>query len=97
MNHYAHSTDIVGYTYRAELLCPACTIRALPTGEGEQFDGWKDVSTPPMSAEENLTELAAAFGIDRFDEATYDSDEFPKVAFRDMVDGDTCGNCGEDL
>lgn len=36
--------------------------------------------------------------MDRYDERTFDSDDFPKVVFRDQLsDGDTCGTCGEAL
>lgn len=88
--------EIVGYTFHAETLCPRCTLAALPTGEGEAFDGWKD-ATGRMSAEENLTELALAFGIDRTDESSFDSDDFPKIVFSSDTDGDTCDRCGEEL
>lgn len=51
-----------------------------------------------MSAEQSLTELAFAFQIDRGDENTFDSGEFPKVIFAGMVDDDElCGSCGEPL
>lgn len=89
---------IVGYTFKAENLCPTCTIKALPTGPGEAFDGWEDCSTPPMTVEDNLTELAAAFGIDRLSESSFDSDDFPKVIFADMVgDEDQCMACDGEM
>lgn len=95
--YFVKAWDIVGYTYQAETLCPGCTIDALPTGEGEAFDGWED-ATGRMSAEENLTELALAFGIDRQDESSYDSDDFPKVVFASSVeDEETCDRCGGPL
>lgn len=85
---------IIGYQYRADVYCPSCIIDALPTGEGEAFDGWRDVSGT-MSTEENLSEIAQAFGIDRQDEHTYDSDDFPKVIFADDDLIADCGNaCG---
>jgi hypothetical protein len=82
----------VAYTYDADLLCPSCVITALPTGPGARFDGWKDMSVPPMSAEANLTELAVAFGIDRTNEDSFDSSEFPKVVFS-TEPGDYCAGC----
>lgn len=89
---------IVGYTFRAENLCPPCTIRSLPTGEGEAFDGWKDMSAPPVSAEENLDEIAVAFGIDRGNEWSFDSGDFPKVILSGMVEDDErCMSCDEVL
>jgi hypothetical protein len=90
------ATAIAGYTFQAETLCSSCVVDALPTGEGEAFDGWRD-ATGQMSAEQNLNELAAAFGIDRMDEYSFDSGDFPKVIFASQVDGDTCDRCGSEL
>lgn len=95
---YRKSYEIAAYAYGAELLCPGCTIEALPTGEGERFDGWALAEGVRMSAEDNLSELALAFGIDRDDESTFDSDDFPKVVFLDSLEaGETCSHCGGEL
>lgn len=81
MNIKSHT--IVGYMFQANQFCGRCIGGQLPTGPGE---------TP----EENLNEIAAAFGIDRGDESSFDSDEFPKVIRADQVrDDDRCGACGE--
>ena len=90
------SFDIAGYTYAADTYCTGCILDALPTGEGGAFDGWRDM-TGRMTPEQNLDELATAFGIDRYDESSYDSGEFPKVVFVDGADDDVCGACGEEL
>lgn len=91
-----HASKIVGYTFDAEILCPTCVLSALPTGPGQAFDGWADLSDQPV--EQSLSELAIAFGIDRTDESTFDSSEFPKVIFASSVDGDEpCDGCGTDL
>jgi hypothetical protein len=90
--------DIMGYAYRTDLYCPGCIVDQLPTGPGEAFDGWALVPPATMSTEANLDEIAAAFGIDRYDERTYDSGDFPKVVFRDQLENDErCGNCGGEL
>jgi hypothetical protein len=92
--------DVVGYVFRADTYCPACTVAALPTGPGEAFDGWALApGADPMTPEDNLREIAYAFGIDIDDEATYDSDDFPKVLFRDQAseNDDRCGGCGAEL
>jgi hypothetical protein len=76
--------DIIGYTYRAENYTPEGVIRALATGPGEDFDGWALAQgADPMSVEDNLSEIAYAFGIDRQDETSFDSNYFPKVILRD--------------
>jgi len=84
----AHATDIVGYTYRADVYCPRCIVGKLIA---------------------NFSDIAEYRGINRMDESTFDSGEFPKVVFRDMLvadDGDwadgepntdRCGSCGEVL
>ena len=92
MGHYGYGRkawEIVGYTFQAETLCPTCTLTALPTGGGETFDGWRD-ATERMSTEDNLAELAVAFGIDRQDERSFDSGDFPKVIFSSDTEGETC-------
>lgn len=92
--YYVKAYSIVGYIYQADIYCPSCILHVLPTGEGEAFDGWKDVSGT-MTAEENLDELAAAFGIDRYNEESFDSGEFPKVVFASDSPDDYCGRCDE--
>lgn len=87
--------DIIGYTYRADVYCPDCVIANLRTGPEEEFDGWALAEGVRMSVEENLAEIATAFGIDRMDERTYDSGEFPKVIFRG--EDEQCGICGVPL
>jgi hypothetical protein len=97
-------TDIVAYTFNAEIFHPRCIIAALPMGPGEAFDGWalagnEKYPAALMSAEENLAEIAAAFGFDRTDERTYDGSEFPKVVFASQVEDakDTCDGCHEPI
>lgn len=90
----ARPDDIVGYTYAADTYCPNCIIDALPTGKGEKFDGWGLAKGVTMSAEQNLSEMAPPFCIDRMDEFSFDSNDFPKVIFRDaVVSGEECANC----
>jgi hypothetical protein len=94
----AHATDIVAYGYNADIYCPRCIIAALPTAEGGAFDGWALAPGVRMSTEDNLDKLADAFGIDREDERSFDSGEFPKVVFRDIVGTDVyCGRCQEPI
>lgn len=98
MTYGRKSWAIVGYTFQAQTRCPTCTIAALPTGEGQAFDGWALAEGVHMTPEENLTELAHAFGIDRDNESSFDSDEFPKVVFdSSLQDGERCDRCGEEL
>lgn len=91
--------DIVGYTFNADSYCPPCVVEMLPTGPGQPFDGWKLAPGVHMSTEANLDELAYAFGIDRSDEPTFDSSEFPKVIFASQVESaeEVCGRCDKPL
>ena len=96
--YWVHATDIVGYTFRADIYCPECIVGALPTGDGEAFDGWALAGGVRKSAEDNLSEVAAAFGINRDNESSFDSGDFPKVIFASMTeDAGTCGSCGGEL
>lgn len=88
------SHTIVGYTYKAETICPDCAVCAthhvaakIP---GFEFD---------VTRTEALLNVAARLkGIDRTDEHTFDSDDFPKVVFASQVDGpEPCDQCGIDL
>jgi len=82
--------QIVGYQYQADQYCPDCLNREMtPTGHNA-------VTMLPM--EEVLDRLADAAGIDRTDEWSFDSDDFPKVILAVQIGGsdrDRCGRCGE--
>lgn len=93
-----HATDIIWYAFRAEVFCPECIIDALPTGEGGEFEGWKLAAGIRMTTEQNLSEIAYAFQIDRMDETTFDSHDFPKVIFDSQVESfEPCATCGRDI
>lgn len=68
---------VIGYKFGRDILCGADMMKAMPTGEGETFDGWAD-ATGTMGAEEFLDGIAQAFGIDRAAER-YSANDFPKV------------------
>jgi len=92
------AADIVAYTFNADTYCPDCIIDALPTGDGQAFDGWKLAAGVVMTVEDNLAEIAHAFSIDRMDEWSYDSGDFPKVVFESQIeDVEHCGGCGREL
>jgi len=83
---------VVGYTYQAENLCATCLIETM-LANGEASPAARDMNT-----ETALDQIAGANAIDRMDEYTFDSDDFPKVIFADSVEDDeTCGVCGDAL
>lgn len=87
----------IGYTYSADNYCPDCIV--------EMFGATYDA----INAEGVLDLVARARGIDRYDERSYDSGDFPKVIFHahDVCNayegyepgqcGDRCGRCHEFL
>ena len=70
---------IVGYSYRADIYCPEHIVGALKGRDDVAPAGFD------MEAEHLLDQVAAYNLIDREDESSFDSDDFPKVAFRDQV------------
>lgn len=81
-------TDIVGYTYRAENYTPTALIELLIA------DGSLTAEAREIREEDALTALAAQRGIDRMDEWSFDSDDFPKVIFDSQVTEDDYGWLG---
>lgn len=94
-----HSWDIWAYTFAADLWCPEHIAEALanhgfPVTPGELGNA--------SAAEIMLDELsrvnASASGagaIDRDDESTFDSDDFPKVVlYYQRSEHDQCGHVG---
>lgn len=70
-----NAADIVAYTYKADVYTQRGIIERLIA------DGLAAPAARDMRAEDALTQIAEANAIDRFDEWTYDSGEFPKVIF----------------
>jgi len=89
----ARSDDIVAYAYAADIYCPACTVSEL------MARGLAAPAAADMDTEDVLDQIAGANAIDRDDERSFDSNEFPKVVFRDQIDSyddhNRCGSCGE--
>lgn len=82
------ATDIIAYYYGEKTVCPDCT---------------KDLAAPyylidspeSFSTEQVLDTAAKTVGINRHDEDSYTSYEFPKVLYPDdLVDGEKCFVCG---
>lgn len=88
------SLEPVGYVYRAELLCPNCTIEALKAdSKAEIYDS---------SDEATIRILANRAGVDYSDQYSYDSDDFPKPVLSLELDCDDdeherCDACNRNL
>ena len=81
--------SIIGYTYRAEIICPNCTIEALKSEyRAELFDTGADVP-----------QIAEMLGYS-FDELEFfDSNNFPKPFTVDQLDDNSqrCDSCRSEL
>lgn len=73
---------IAGYTYQAENYRPDDLIELLISA-GDAAPGARG-----MTPEEVLDQIAGERGIDRLDERTFDSGEFPKVILEEQVTDD---------
>jgi hypothetical protein len=90
--------QITGYTYKADNYCPTHIIDSLATYEGGMYEGWELAPGAYVSAEDTLDEIAYAFHIDRLDEDTFDSGDFPKVILDHQATWrDHCCVCGSYL
>lgn len=88
LRYTSHATDIVAYTYRADTYCPDCILFAM--GATKRL--------PYLTVEGALDEVAGRENVDRQDEWTFDSDNFPKVVFSSQVEGvEFCGGCGREI
>ena len=92
--------SIVGYTYNTENYCPD-DMRDIAIRKARELGDatmWGDCGSP----EEIIGTWASLEGIDRYDERTYDSGDFPKVILSTGVH-DVCttsegydpGQCGD--
>jgi hypothetical protein len=82
--------DIVGYDYKGDRQCGVCITTALPTGDGEELEGY---SAEGLTAEEFLQCVADDFEIDRLIPRSFSADQFPKVVFRGQSKNEVCDKC----
>jgi hypothetical protein len=74
------ATEIVGYTYKAD------NYRADDLVEAMIRDGIAAPGARGMAIEDVLNQIAGAEAVDREDEYSFDSDDFPKVIFGSQID-----------
>ena len=86
---------IVAYTYWADTYCPDCIVAQVVSDEhNPRAERANEATHYLATAEENLNRMARALDIDREDERTFDSDDFPKVVFSVQIEEpETCGAC----
>lgn len=86
---------VVGYTYAADEYCTSC-MEDLAADAVAQLDPERIIF--PIG-EDVIRLWARLRGIDYANESSYDSGDFPKVIFADMVESDDeyCGCCHRPL
>lgn len=85
-----NGTDIAGYLFCSEPICPHCIQDLLIPFN---LDGGLGRTT-----EEMLDQIAAKLGIRRYDVTSYSVNEFPKPIYKDKISGDeVCALCGRPL
>lgn len=84
------STKIAAYFYGEKPLCSSC-VRDIVIP-------YYLVHNTNRSTESILSEVAQEHGINRNDEASFHSHEFPKPILKpDLIDGEKCFVCGRTL
>jgi len=87
---------VVAYTYKADIYCPSCVFTAFQRQASPTY-------VEHLTDTEQVLDAAAdKLGIDRYDEHTFDTDDFPKVCFSHHLedwsdDGCICGGCHEPI
>jgi len=85
-----NGTDIAGYLFAADPFCASC-IREL-------FIPFDLIGDPERTTEEILDLVASERGIQRHEEASFSTYEFPKPIYvSDVTGGDICIFCGKPL
>ena len=89
---YRRGVGIAAYAYQADIYCPACLIEAMIA------DGLAAPAARVTPTDDVLEQCAGALAIDRADDTTYDTSEFPKPVHLDwLTSDDTCARCHEPL
>lgn len=90
---YGRKSDaIVGYTYKAAQFCPEHLIEFMVQ------NGYASPGARGMAVEDVLDQLAGAEGIDRENQHSFDSDDFPKpILDVQLVEVDECDWNGHSL
>lgn len=82
---------VVGYVYKADVYCEKCIRRKLRV---ENFITEKERA---HKTEDFLDLISEEMGINRLDEHSFDSNEFPKVIFASDIELeiDFCSSCSK--
>jgi uncharacterized alpha/beta hydrolase family protein len=96
-NYLVKSYSVVGYQLRADQYCLDCiedeTIKVV--NNWTKIDKSIFDNENVIDSEDMLDIIAKKIGIERMDEYTFDSWDFPKVIFADQIDDENIDYCGE--
>jgi hypothetical protein len=85
-----NGSDIAGYLFAAEPFCTSCIH--------DLFIPFDLIGGPERSTEDILDLVASGRGIQRHDETSFSTYEFPKpIYIPDVSGGDVCIFCGKSL
>jgi hypothetical protein len=88
-----NAATIAGYTYQADNFCPKHIVAQLTANPGDAGHAAAVIADP----ETHLDLLARLAGVDRTDEWSFDSGDFPKVILGDQVEPDDFCGAGHQL
>lgn len=94
-----NASTIVGYTYRAENYCPDHIVAQLTANPGNSGHATARIGGGEIeNVDAHLDLLARVAGINRKDEDTFDSGDFPKIIYVDQLDeAEACGVGGHPI
>jgi len=85
---------ILGYTFAADTYCVDCVLSVLPEYHTDGMVGDTRDVHGVVDVDGALWDVAIDSGVDREDEYSFDSDDFPKAILLGMTDEPTeCGKC----
>ena len=85
--------SIAAYTFQADIFCSECIVGEITDVHGEDVN---PCVRDHEDVEGVLDCIAREMSINRMDESSFDSDDFPKVIFSEDVSiGDICSGCWE--
>lgn len=98
----SYASKVIGYAFQGDNYCPNCILVALYQAYNDepqsQHEMNKVTDVVNDTTEVNLDHMAIAIDIDRYNEATFNSFDFPKVLFSTNDNPEeTCIECGEEL
>lgn len=91
------SYTIVSYAYKADIWCGDCVVEEVCKDRNiENPEQWDAEQSLDIIAENISWSEIMSQNFDRYDEYSFDSDEFPKVIFADQIEEDEyCCKCHE--